>query len=99
MNNGQMGNHPLNGNDAVAILNIVFGWIEESPDEYPCYASEELQARLENAGYGKPELEEATGGFPEGLSVEEKREYLRSHNLAVTIVDGRIGLIAREDLN
>jgi hypothetical protein len=32
-------------------------------------------------------------------TTEEKREYLRSRNLAVIVVDGRVGLIAREDLD
>jgi hypothetical protein len=34
---------------------------------------------------------ETTEGFP------KEKEYLRSRNLTVTVVDGRIGLIARED--
>ena len=43
-------------------------------------------------------LSETTEGFPARLSVEEKREYLRSRNLALIIVDGTLGLIDREDL-
>jgi len=57
VNDGQMGDHPLNRNDAKAILSMVFNWIEESPDEYPCDAAQELRSRLESAGYRKPEIE------------------------------------------
>lgn len=36
-------------------------------------------------------------GFPEGLSLEEKQDYLRTRNLKVTAVNGRVALAARED--
>lgn len=43
-------------------------------------------------------LSETTEGFPIGLSVEEKREYLHSRNLALIIVDGVLGLIDKDDM-
>lgn len=44
-------NQFLNGNDARAILNIVFKWIEEAPLEAD---PEDLRFKLEASGYEKP---------------------------------------------
>lgn len=46
-----MGTHPLNGNDARAILRIVFGCIERSD---PAANLGELERELREAGYGPP---------------------------------------------
>lgn len=51
MIDGQMGNQPLNGNDARSILGIVFAWIESAPLEAD---PEDLRAKLLEYGYGKP---------------------------------------------
>lgn len=47
---GQMGSHPLNGNDARAILGIVWSWIEGASDGPSAVG--ELQQELKSAGYG-----------------------------------------------
>lgn len=46
---GQMGTQPLNGNDARALLGIVWGWIERSE---PGVDPGELEQELREAGYG-----------------------------------------------
>lgn len=48
---GQMGSQPLNGNDARAILGIVWAWIEDANDGHGSDVGE-LQHELESAGYG-----------------------------------------------
>lgn len=50
---GQMGSQPLNGNDARALLGIVWGWIG-SPDEWHSSEVNELIDELKSAGYGPP---------------------------------------------
>ncbi|CAM5590523.1 helix-turn-helix transcriptional regulator [Streptomyces purpurascens] len=47
-----MGKHPLNGNDARAILKITFAWIERSG---PAADPGELERELREAGYGPPQ--------------------------------------------
>ncbi|MEV7140742.1 helix-turn-helix transcriptional regulator [Streptomyces tauricus] len=56
---GQMGSHPLNGNDARAILGIVWTWIEAANDGRGSDVGD-LQHELETAGYGP--LSEAQDG-------------------------------------
>ncbi|MEW1630871.1 hypothetical protein AB0387_26355 [Streptomyces sp. NPDC089173] len=48
---GQMGSHPLNGNDARAILGIVWQWIEDADNGLGSDVGD-LQRELEKAGYG-----------------------------------------------
>lgn len=48
---GQMGSHPLNGNDARAILGIVWQWIANANDGLGADVGD-LQHELETAGYG-----------------------------------------------
>lgn len=48
---GQMGTQPLNGNDARAILGIVWKWIEDANDGLGSDVGD-LQHELEQAGYG-----------------------------------------------
>ena len=48
---GQMGSHPLTGNDARAILGIVWKWIEDANDGLGSDVGD-LQHELESAGYG-----------------------------------------------
>jgi predicted DNA-binding transcriptional regulator AlpA len=56
---GQMGAHPLNGNDARAILGIVWKWIEGANDGLGSDVGDLMYA-LETAGYGP--LPEASDG-------------------------------------
>ncbi|WP_437013303.1 helix-turn-helix transcriptional regulator [Streptomyces sp. enrichment culture] len=51
---GQMGTQPLNGNDARAILGIVWKWIADANDGLGSDVGD-LQHELESAGYGPPE--------------------------------------------
>lgn len=51
---GQMGSQPLNGNDARAILGIVWQWIERANDGLGADVGD-LQHELEAAGYGPVE--------------------------------------------
>lgn len=51
---GQMGTEPLNGNDARAILGIVWGWISDANDGLGSDVGD-LMHGLESAGYGPPE--------------------------------------------
>lgn len=46
---GQMGTQPLNGNDARALLGIVWGWLERSE---PGADPGDLERELREAGYG-----------------------------------------------
>lgn len=46
----KLGTDPMNGNDAYAILGIVFDWMEKHVDT-PSPDPEELQAELKEAGY------------------------------------------------
>lgn len=48
---GQMGSQPLNGNDARAILGIVWKWIADANDGLGSDVGD-LQRELEAAGYG-----------------------------------------------
>nr|WP_202495143.1 helix-turn-helix domain-containing protein [Streptomyces sp. SID4982] len=48
---GQMGSQPLNGNDARAILGIVWKWIADANDGLGSDVGD-LQHELEQAGYG-----------------------------------------------
>ncbi|MGW5429980.1 hypothetical protein ACWET9_22620 [Streptomyces sp. NPDC004059] len=48
---GQMGSQPLNGNDARAILGIVWKWIADANDGLGGDVGD-LQHELESAGYG-----------------------------------------------
>ncbi|WP_018385285.1 helix-turn-helix transcriptional regulator [Wenjunlia vitaminophila] len=50
---GQVGSQPLNGNDARAILRIVWQWIEDANDGLGSDVGD-LQHGLESAGYGPP---------------------------------------------
>ena len=56
---GQMGSQPLNGNDARAILGIVWKWIADANDGLGSDVGD-LQHELEQAGYGP--VEEAQDG-------------------------------------
>lgn len=56
---GQMGSQPLNGNDARAILGIVWKWIADANDGLGSDVGD-LQQELERAGYGP--VEEAQDG-------------------------------------
>ena len=56
---GQMGTQPLNGNDARAILGIVWKWIEDANNGLGSDVGD-LQRELEAAGYGP--LPEASDG-------------------------------------
>ena len=47
----KLGSSPLNGNDAYAILGIVFDWIERQNG--PIHSHEELEEELRQAGYYK----------------------------------------------
>ncbi|MFZ3473076.1 hypothetical protein ACODT3_10920 [Streptomyces sp. 4.24] len=47
---GQMGNQPLNGNDARALLGIVWKWIAEANDGEAGVG--DLERDLREAGYG-----------------------------------------------
>ncbi|MFI2426531.1 hypothetical protein ACH5A7_20945 [Streptomyces sp. NPDC018955] len=51
---GQMGSQPLNGNDARAILGIVWKWISDANDGLGSDVGD-LQHELESAGYGPVE--------------------------------------------
>lgn len=51
---GQMGSQPLNGDDARAILGIVWKWIADANDGLGGDVGD-LQYELESAGYGPPE--------------------------------------------
>ncbi len=51
---GQMGSHPFNGNDARAILGIVWQWIADANDGLGSDVGD-LQRELEQAGYGPVE--------------------------------------------
>jgi hypothetical protein len=53
---GQMGSQPLNGNDARAVLGIVWKWIEGANDGLGSDVGD-LMHELEAAGYGPPEEE------------------------------------------
>jgi hypothetical protein len=57
----KLGTFPMNGNDAYAILEIVFDWMEKHVDT-PSPDPEELQAELKEAGYSfePPEMSTAT---------------------------------------
>lgn len=55
---GQMGTTPLNGNDARAILGIVWKWIEGANDGLGSDVGD-LQQELESAGYGPVDTEES----------------------------------------
>jgi hypothetical protein len=44
-----LGSDPLNGNDAYAVLGIVFDWIENQNGPLPSH--EELEEELRKAGY------------------------------------------------
>lgn len=57
---GQMGSHPLNGNDARAILGIVWKWIEGANDGRGSDVGD-LMHELEQAGYGPPSDTEEAG--------------------------------------
>jgi hypothetical protein len=48
---GQMGTHPLNGNDARALLGIVWQWIEDVNNGLG-YDTGDLSHSLTQAGYG-----------------------------------------------
>ncbi|MFJ7417958.1 helix-turn-helix transcriptional regulator [Streptomyces uncialis] len=56
---GQMGSHPLDGNDARAVLGIVWQWIASANDGLGTDVGD-LQRELESAGYGP--VEEAEDG-------------------------------------
>lgn len=56
---GQMGSQPLNGNDARALLRIVWKWIEDANDGVGGDVGD-LQHELQTAGYGP--LEESQDG-------------------------------------
>lgn len=49
-----MGSQPLNGNDARAVLGIVWKWIEDANDGLGSDVGD-LMHELEQAGYGPPE--------------------------------------------
>lgn len=51
---GQMGSQPLNGNDARAILGIVWKWIGDANNGLGSDVGD-LMHELESAGYGPPE--------------------------------------------
>jgi hypothetical protein len=51
---GQMGSTPLNGNDARAVLGIVWKWISDANDGLGSDVGDLMQA-LESAGYGPVE--------------------------------------------
>ena len=53
---GQMGSQPLSGNDARAILGIVWKWISDANDGLGSDVGD-LQHELENSGYGPPDEE------------------------------------------
>jgi hypothetical protein len=59
MTEGQMGTQPLNGNDARAILGIVWKWIEDANDGHGSDVGDLMQ-ELEDAGYGP--IEEPSDG-------------------------------------
>ncbi|MGW7786020.1 helix-turn-helix transcriptional regulator [Streptomyces tricolor] len=54
---GQMGSQPLNGNDARAILGIVWKWISDANDGLGSDVGD-LMHELTSAGYGPLETEE-----------------------------------------
>ena len=64
---GQMGSQPLNGNDARALLRIVWKWIADANDGLGSDVGD-LQHELETAGYGPlPEGDdEINGEAPDG---------------------------------
>ncbi|HTE56988.1 MAG TPA: hypothetical protein VK698_39315 [Kofleriaceae bacterium] len=51
MTEGQMGSQPLNGNDARALLGIVWKWIEDANDGLGSDVGD-LMYELQQAGYG-----------------------------------------------
>ncbi|MFF1416542.1 hypothetical protein [Streptomyces sp. NPDC058280] len=57
---GQMGSHPLNGNDARAVLGIVWKWIEGANDGLGSDVGD-LMYELEQAGYGPLGEEQSDG--------------------------------------
>jgi hypothetical protein len=56
---GQMGTQPLNGNDARAILNIVWPWIEDANNGLGSDV-DDLIHELQQAGYGPVHPDEET---------------------------------------
>lgn len=56
---GQMGTQPLNGNDARAILNIAWQWIEDANNDLGSNV-DALTHKLRQAGYGPVHPDEET---------------------------------------
>lgn len=55
---GQMGSQPLNGNDARALLGIVWGWINDPDRQGYGGGARDLERELRQAGYGPLEVAE-----------------------------------------